>query len=146
MQQTLANWFRDTTKRISTWHADASVWFEDIVSTAETRHKEFVLATPERQMVIEQRYVLTHLHTTMEIVWYVLKVLQPSPDLLRIGIAKDLLRRQQTLDTYEKALDWLEIFHTKLVVVIDADSHVEQKEVHRILVDGEFVTKTSRRQ
>eukprot|EP00971_Amphidinium_carterae_P347161 6489021-Amphidinium_carterae.1 len=84
---------------------------------------------------LKDKIDIAGVHTMFDIVWYVLKVLQPSQDFLRSGIAKDVLRRQPGLDMYEKAF-WLQAFHTKLVVAIDADSRVEPQEVHRLLVDA----------
>eukprot|EP00971_Amphidinium_carterae_P050348 992009-Amphidinium_carterae.1 len=49
--------FRDMTKRIATWHSDASGWFEGIgriLSKARARHEEFVLAAPEQHVRMER--------------------------------------------------------------------------------------------
>eukprot|EP00971_Amphidinium_carterae_P015804 312201-Amphidinium_carterae.1 len=84
---------------------------------------------------LREKIDVAGVHSALDIVWYVLILLQPtSPDFLRIGIAKDLLRRPPVLDTFEKALDWIEVFQTRLVVAIAVASRVDG--IHKLLVDA----------
>eukprot|EP00971_Amphidinium_carterae_P338884 6476426-Amphidinium_carterae.1 len=75
------------------------------------------------------------IHTTRDVVWFTLKVLQPSPDFLRIGISKDLMARVAEIKTYTRAIQWLEIFYTKMEVAIEAKVRVEPQEVLHHLVN-----------
>eukprot|EP00971_Amphidinium_carterae_P166591 3301607-Amphidinium_carterae.2 len=56
MQQKILNWVRDATKKIGTWHLDAS-WFEGTVKEAKRMHFKFV-SSPREQCAIEKKYVL----------------------------------------------------------------------------------------
>eukprot|EP00971_Amphidinium_carterae_P323840 6436002-Amphidinium_carterae.1 len=51
------------------------------------------------------------MHSTKYVMWFVLKILQPSPDVLRIGISRDLMAKTQDVMTYARAVEWLEIFY-----------------------------------
>eukprot|EP00971_Amphidinium_carterae_P050356 992087-Amphidinium_carterae.1 len=108
----LLNWFRDMAKRIGTWHQDAGDWFDATVRKAKAQHREYVSSTPTQQMMLETRYVLGRMspirwkvwlgvHTTKDIMWFTLKVLQPSPDFLRIGISRNLMIRTSSITNYD---------------------------------------------
>eukprot|EP00971_Amphidinium_carterae_P077638 1535024-Amphidinium_carterae.1 len=74
------------------------------------------------------------MHSTKDVMWFILKVLQPSPDYLRNGISRDLMAKATKIKTYARAIQWLEIFHAKLEVAIDVDVRVEPQEVLHHLV------------
>eukprot|EP00971_Amphidinium_carterae_P351289 6492027-Amphidinium_carterae.1 len=164
IQQLILNWVRDATKRIGTWHPDATGWFEHTVREAKKLHLEYVTSSASEQCAIEKKYVLGRaapipraenavdsiarceildvipewlkkqvniagMHSTKYIMWFVLKVLQPSPDYLRIGISKDLLIKPQEIRSYPRAIEWLEIFYQKLEVAVDLKVRIEAQEV-----------------
>eukprot|EP00971_Amphidinium_carterae_P022527 444372-Amphidinium_carterae.1 len=66
--------------------------------------------------------------------WFTLKVLQPSPDFLRIGISKDLMTKATDVRTYARAIEWLEIFYAKLEVAVEINVKIEAQEVLHHLV------------
>eukprot|EP00971_Amphidinium_carterae_P068591 1358055-Amphidinium_carterae.1 len=68
-------------------------------------------------------------HTTKDIVWFTLKVLQPSPDFLRIGICRELMAKSAALTSYAR------MFHTKLEVTVEVKVRVEPQEVLQHLVN-----------
>eukprot|EP00971_Amphidinium_carterae_P195945 3888465-Amphidinium_carterae.1 len=74
------------------------------------------------------------MHSTKYVMWFVLKVLQPSPDYLRIGISRDLMAKAQDVKTYARAVEWLEIFYQKLEVAVEINVKIEAQEVLQHLV------------
>eukprot|EP00971_Amphidinium_carterae_P166590 3301607-Amphidinium_carterae.1 len=74
------------------------------------------------------------MHITRDVMWFTLKVLQTSPDFLRIGISKDLMTKASDIKTYARAIQWLEIFYTKLEVAVEVKVKVEPQEVLHHLV------------
>eukprot|EP00971_Amphidinium_carterae_P300288 5966286-Amphidinium_carterae.2 len=69
------------------------------------------------------------MHSTKYVMWYVLKVLQPSPDYLRIGISTDLMTKSHDIKNYPRAIEWLEIFYQKLEVAVEVNVRIEAQEV-----------------
>eukprot|EP00971_Amphidinium_carterae_P201305 3994668-Amphidinium_carterae.1 len=66
------------------------------------------------------------MHSTKYVMWFVLKILQPSPDVLRIGILRDLMaQKAQDIKTYARAVEWLEIFYQKLEVAVEINVKIE---------------------
>eukprot|EP00971_Amphidinium_carterae_P308043 6121820-Amphidinium_carterae.1 len=77
---------------------------------------------------LKRQVNLAGMHTTKGVMWFVLKVLQPSPDYLRIGISRDLMAKALDIKTYARAIEWLEIFYQKLEVAVEVNVKIEAQE------------------
>eukprot|EP00971_Amphidinium_carterae_P247778 4920075-Amphidinium_carterae.1 len=83
---------------------------------------------------LKRQVNLAGMHTTKDVMWFVLKVLQPSPDFLGIGISRDLMAKALDVKTYARAIEWLEIFYQKLEVAVEVKVKIEAQEVLQHLV------------